>query len=263
VNLVKLFIGFFLLGLFTLITRGLAFPMDATGHAWFWLSLSGFVGFVIGDLLLFRAFTIIGSRVSMLILASVPPFTAILGWLIMDEQLLPVHILGMMLTVGGIILVVLERKKGEKQIQFSHSVPGVLMAFGGALGQAVGLIFSKIGMGSYNAFAATQIRVLVGFIGFFVLVCLRGMWPRVWKFLKDPKSMKPLFVGSFFGPFIGVSFSLLAVQHTQAGVASTIMAIVPVLIIPPAILFFKEKVTMKEVVGAVIAVCGVAVLFLV
>jgi drug/metabolite transporter (DMT)-like permease len=262
VNLAKLFVGFVLLGLFTLFTRGLAFPLDATAHAWFWLSLSGIVGFVIGDLLLFRAFAMIGSRISMLILASVPPFTALLGWLVMDEQLLPVHILGMALTVGGIALVVLERKKGEK-FQFSHSVPGVLMAFGGALGQAVGLIFSKLGMGSYNAFAATQIRVLVGFAGFFVLVCLRGMWPRVWKFMKNLATMKPLFVGSVFGPFIGVSFSLLAVQHTQAGVASTIMAIVPVLIIPPAIIFMKEKVSIKEVIGAVIAVCGVAVLFLV
>jgi drug/metabolite transporter (DMT)-like permease len=89
------------------------------------------------------------------------------------------------------------------------------------------------------------------------------MWPRMWRFMKDPRTMKPLFVGSIFGPFIGVSFSLLAVQHTQAGVASTIMAIVPVLIIPPAIVFLREKVTLKEIFGAVIAVCGVAVLFLV
>jgi drug/metabolite transporter (DMT)-like permease len=159
--------------------------------------------------------------------------------------------------------VVLERKQGEKQVKFSHPISGILFVFGGALGQAVGLVFSKVGMGSYNAFAATQIRVLVGFIGFLVLIFLRGMWPRVWKFMKSPAAMKPLFVGSVFGPFIGVSFSLLAVQHTQAGVASTIMAIVPVLIIPPAIVFFKEKVTLKEIVGAVIAVCGVAVLFLV
>jgi drug/metabolite transporter (DMT)-like permease len=263
VNLMKVFIGFFLLSLFTLLTRGLAFPVDASGYAWFWLSLSGFVGFVLGDLFLFRAFAIIGSRISMLFLASVPPLTALLGWLVLGEQLLPVHLIGMILTVGGIALVVLERRRGEKQFKFSHPISGILMAFGGALGQSVGLIFSKLGMGSYNAFAATQIRVLTGFIGFFILVSLRGMWPRMWRFMKDPRTMKPLFVGSIFGPFIGVSFSLLAVQHTQAGVASTIMAIVPVLIIPPAIVFLREKVTLKEIFGAVIAVCGVAVLFLV
>jgi drug/metabolite transporter (DMT)-like permease len=263
VNLMKVFIGFFLLSLFTLLTRGLAFPVDASGHAWFWLSLSGFVGFVLGDLFLFRAFTIIGARISMLVLASVPPFTALIGWLVLGEQLLPVHAIGMILTVGGIALVVLERRRGETQFKFSHPISGLLFAFGGALGQSVGLIFSKLGMGSYNAFAATQIRVLTGFIGFFILVSLRGMWPRMWRFMKDPGIMKPLFLGSVFGPFIGVSFSLLAVQHTQAGVASTIMAIVPVLIIPPAIIFLKEKVTVKEITGAVIAVCGVAVLFLV
>jgi drug/metabolite transporter (DMT)-like permease len=97
VNLMKLFIGLILLGLFTLFTRGSALPLDATAQAWFWLSLSGVVGFVIGDLLLFRAFATIGSRISMLIMASVPPFTALLGWLIMGERLFPVHILGMAL----------------------------------------------------------------------------------------------------------------------------------------------------------------------
>jgi drug/metabolite transporter (DMT)-like permease len=168
VNLMKVFIGFILLSLFTLITRGLAFPVDASRHAWFWLSLSGFVGFVLGDLFLFRAFAIVGSRISMLVLASVPPFTALLGWFVMGEQLLPVHIVGMILTVGGIALVVLERRSGEKQFKFSHPISGILFAFGGALGQSVGLIFSKLGMGSYSAFAATQIRVLTGFIGFFL-----------------------------------------------------------------------------------------------
>jgi drug/metabolite transporter (DMT)-like permease len=263
VNLMKVFIGFILLCVFTLITRGLAFPLDASTHAWLWLSLSGFSGFVLGDLFLFRAFAMIGSRISTLIMAAVPPLTALLGWLVMGENLLPVHAIGMILTVCGIALVVIERKTGEKQFKFSHPISGILMAFAGALGQSVGLVFSKLGMGSYNAFAATQIRVLAGFIGFFILVSLRGMWPRVWKFVKNPNAMKPLFVGSVFGPFIGVSFSLLAVQHTQTGVASTIMAIVPVLLIPPAILFFKEKVTVKEIAGAVVAVFGVAVMFLV
>jgi len=74
--------------------------------------------------------------------------------------------------------------------------------------------------------------------------------------------MKRVALGSVFGPFLGVSFSLLAIQHTQAGVAASIMSIVPVLIIPPAIFFFHEKVNWKEIIGAVITVGGVAIFFL-
>jgi drug/metabolite transporter (DMT)-like permease len=62
--------------------------------------------------------------------------------------------------------------------------------------------------------------------------------------------------------FLGVSFSLLAIQHTQAGIAATLMSIVPVLIIPPALFLFHEKVNWKEIVGALITVGGVAVFFL-
>jgi len=55
---------------------------------------------------------------------------------------------------------------------------------------------------------------------------------------------------------------LLSIKYISTAVASTIMAVVPVLIIPPAILFFKERVTLKEIVGAIIAVGGVVMLFM-
>ena len=117
-------------------------------------------------------------------------------------------------------------------------------------------------MGSYDAFASAQIRVLTGIIGFAILFIFMKRYGRVWAALKNRSAMKRIYLGSFFGPFLGVSFSLLAVQHTQAGIAATIMAIVPVLIIPPAIILFKEKVNWKEITGAVVAVGGVAIFFL-
>jgi drug/metabolite transporter (DMT)-like permease len=87
-------------------------------------------------------------------------------------------------------------------------------------------------------------------------------WPRVWAALKHGSAMKRITLGAFFGPFLGVSFSLLAVQHTETGVAATLMAIVPVLIILPAVIIFKEKVNWKEILGAVVTVAGVALFFL-
>jgi len=261
-NLIRLCIGFAFLTIFVSFFRGQALPLDATFHHWFWLSISGVIGFTIGDFLLFKGFILVGARISMLMMALVPPLTALIGWIVMGETLTPTNFLGMALVVGGISLVVLERSPDHKQVKLSHPLRGILAAFGGAVGQAVGLVLSKYGMGDYDAFAATQIRIIAGTLGFCVVVTLLGLWPRVGSAFRDKKAMGTMSLGSFFGPFLGVSFSLIAVKYAATGVAATIMAIVPVLIIPPSIILFKEKVSLREFVGAVVAVVGVAILFL-
>lgn len=269
-NLIRLFMAFIFIGIYGLITRGSFIPFDASVHNWLWLSLSGLVGFVIGDLLLFEAYVVIGSRISMLIMSLTPPITAFIGWLIMGEVLTTKNLAGMTLTIIGIILVVVERKShklGEKnknnnRMKFSYPIAGILLAFGGAVGQGTGLVLSKFGMQNMDPFAATQIRVITGFTGFAILFIFLKRWKKVFEALRNKKAMSRVGVGAFFGPFLGVSFSLLAVKHTTTGVASTIMAIVPVLIIPPAVIFFKEKITMKEIIGSIIAVGGVALFFL-
>ena len=261
-NWIRLVFGFVFLSTATLIMRGQFIPLDASPHIWTWLLISGLVGFTFGDMCLFEAFVIIGSRLSMLIMALVPPFTAIMSWLVLGETLSPLDILGMSLTIGGIAWVVVERPEGGNGIKFKHSVKGVLLAVGGAAGQAIGLILSKYGMADYNAFAATQIRIIAGIAGFTVLFFPLKKWGTIRDAFSNQKGMLFSTIGAFFGPFLGVSFSLLAVQKTLAGVASTIMAIVPILIIPPSVILFREKVTFKEMMGAVIAVVGVALLFL-
>lgn len=265
VNLLRLLMAILLLSGFTMVTRGLPLPFDASAHAWFWLSVSGIVGFLLGDLFLFRAFVVIGSRISMLIMAAVPPITAVLGWLLMGETLTATNLVGMGLTMAGISWVVLERGKGESDAarpRQPRPLAGIMLAFGGAFGQAVGLVLSKYGMGDYDAFAATQIRIIAGTAGFILLFFIRPTWHRVGAALRDGAAMGRITLGAVFGPFLGVSLSLLAVQHTEAGVAATIMSIVPILIIVPAVLVFKERPTFREVAGAVVAVAGVAVMFL-
>lgn len=266
VNLLRLLMAIVFLSLYSLVMRGRLFPTDASAHAWLWLSVSGIIGFLLGDLFLFRAFVVIGARISMLIMAAVPPITALLGWMLLDERLSTTNLVGMGLTVAGIIWVVLERGRGEAgtagESRGSRPLAGILMAFGGALGQAVGLVLSKYGMGDYDAFAATQIRIIAGAIGFVLLFFIRPTWRRVGAALRDRPAMGRITLGAFFGPFLGVSLSLLAVQYTESGVAATIMSIVPVLIIVPAIIVFKERPTVREVVGAIVAVAGVAVMFL-
>lgn len=272
-NLLRLFLAFIFIGIYSQITRGSFIPFDASAHNWIWLSLSGFIGFVIGDLLLFEAYVVIGSRVSMLIMSLTPPITAFLGWIIMGEVLTGQNFLGMFLTIFGIMIVVLDGSSksqnsegkpnpNKKKIKLSYPIIGLLLAFGGAVGQGAGLVLSKYGMQDFDPFAATQIRVITGLISFSVLFIFMKRWKKVFEAIKNKDAMTRLSIGAIFGPFLGVSFSLLSVKHTTTGVASTIMSIVPVLIIPPAIIFFKEKITTKEIIGSLIAVGGVALFFM-
>ena len=262
VNLLRLIIGFLFLSLYTLISRGLLFPSDATAENWKWLFLSGLIGFVFGDLFLFKSYTIIGSRFSMLIMTLVPPITALFSFFIINEHLTLIHAFGMGLTFFGIAMAVFGRKNNGDRITLKLAPKGVLYAFGGAVGQSLGLVLSKLGMKDYNPFAATQIRIIAGIIGYVAMVTVLARWRKISMAVRDREGMSYTTLGAFFGPFLGVSFSLIAVKYTETGVASTIMALVPVFIIIPAVLFMKEKVTIPELIGTLVSVGGVALFFM-
>lgn len=267
VNLVRLVMAIGLGAAAGWALRGLPLPTDATPHAWLWLSVSGLVGFTLGDLCLFRAFVVLGSRLSALMMALAPPLTAVIGWAVLGEVLGPRDLAGMALTVFGVGWALVERMRAAGPPPGEQATPrpssaGIALAFGGALGQAGGLVLSKYGMGSYDPFAATQIRVLAGTAGYVVLFTALGRWGRVVRALPDRRAMTHTSIGAFFGPFLGVSLSLLAVQHTLTGVAASIMSITPVLIIPVLVLLGRERVGPGGWLGALIAVAGVALLFL-
>jgi len=262
VNLIRLVIAFIFLGIYTFFVNGHFFPSGITSHAWFWLSLSGVVGFLIGDLLLFQAFVVTGARISMLIMALSPPLTAFFGWLILGETLSWSNILGMTITIWGISLVVLSRSPNNKRVHLHYPLKGVLLAFGGAAGQGMGLVLSKLGMQNLDPFVSTQIRVIAGIFGFALLFSVTGRWKHIFTALKDGAAMIGITTGAFFGPFLGVSLSLLAIQYTTTGIASTLNSLTPVLIIPFARVFFKEPITTKEILGSIIAVMGVTIFFI-
>ncbi|NLV89099.1 MAG: DMT family transporter [Tissierellia bacterium] len=262
VNYIRLITGFIFISIFTYITRGYLLPVDANTNNWIFLSISGLIGFFIGYLFLFQSYLEVGSRVSMLIMATSPPITALLSFFIFGEKLSLINLLGMALTLGGIALVILSRGDEEQKVKVTYSIKGLTYAFLGSLGQAVGLIFSKLGMESYNAFAATQIRIIAGFIGFTLLILYSKKFEDIKNGFKDKKALLGITIGSIFGPFVGVGLSLLSLQYTSAGISSTITSITPVTIIPLSVLVFKEKIKIKEILGALVTVIGVGILFL-
>jgi drug/metabolite transporter (DMT)-like permease len=262
VNIIRLIFGLVFLSLLNLILRGHFFPTDASVHNWLWLSVSGLIGFVLGDLFLFKSYTIIGAWFAMLMMTLAPPLAALFGWIILGETMNLKSLAGMILTLIGITIALFSKDHENNKIAIHKPFMGILFAFFGALGQALGIVFSKYGMQEYSPFPSTQIRIITGIVGFALIITLSGRWNKVLAALKDRKGMTAITTGSFFGPFLGVSFSLMAVKYTSTGIASTIMAMVPILIIPPSIFLFHHTVTVREIIGTVLSVGGVALFFL-
>ncbi len=267
VNLWRLIIGIMFLCCFTFIRFNYFFPHNIELKGWLWLALSGFIGVFLGDLFLFKAFTIIGPRIALLLMSLAPALAALISWFALNETLEFLDFVGMAITTAGIAVVILTKPQnvnGEKsKLKLRHNVKGIAFAVLGAIGQATGLVISKIGLQSTsNPFFATQIRLFAGVLGFILLITWLKRWNAVFLSLKNYKAMGILSVGAFFGPFLGISFSLLAIQYANPGIVQTITSITPVLIIPFSIWFFKEKISFREVVGAVIAVGGITLFFI-
>lgn len=261
VNIIRLAFAIVLFAVLSSLTRGSVVPLDATAELWWWLALSGLVGFVLGDLFLFQAFVDVGARTAMLVFSAVPPLTAVFGWMILGERLVAIQVVAMAITVGGIVLVTSAIEPVAET--GGNQVRGVWLAVLGAVGQALGLVLSRYGAPQYDAFAATYIRTIAGLVGFGVVITARGMWKQLLLSFRDRRAMRYVATGSFFGPFLGVSLGLYAAQRAGTGVAATIMATVPVILIPLAVFVLHEQVRVREVLGALLAVGGVAALFFV
>lgn len=257
VNFIRLFMAIIFLGITTFFSRGIFFPYDATAYQWFWLGLSGVVGFYLGDLFLFKSYSVIGSRTAALIMSLAPMLTSIIGWFFLDEKLSGLNIIAILISMSGIVIAI-----SNKKMKLNIPLKGLLLAFGGALGQAVGLILSKKGMGDYDPIAATQIRAMFGLLSFGIMISILGRWNKIGEAVKNKSGMKSVTVGSFFGPFIGVALSLFAIQQIKTGIASTLMSLVPVFIIWPSAIMFNEKIKPQQIIGAVISIIGVSLFFL-
>ncbi len=262
INFLRMPIALALLVVWCTITRGVPLPTDADASTWGWLTASALCGFAFGDLCLFRAFVLIGPRLGSLVMATAPPMAAILGALVLDESLTVRQLGGVALTLSGVMLAIATRRApaGREHTGRAVLVQGVVLALGGALGQAAGLVLAKRGMGEYDAFASTQIRVIVGGLAFAIVCSVLRRWASVGAALRDRAALIPCLLGGAFGPFLGVGLSLYAAQHTASGVAASLMATQPLLVIPLVAFSERERIARGAVVGAAIAVAGVVLL---
>ena len=259
----------FSLVLFVVVT-GKALPAGASPEAAGWMLLSGLVGYVIGDYCLFQCYIIIGSRYGQLFMTLAPLAAALMAWVTLGQQMNAMSIVAMLVTLLGIGISVLGRGEHHK-VSLKLPLNGVLYAIGAAMCQGIGLVLSKIGMDHYVvsadmpdwlvAFSANFYRCVAGIIGFTLLLYFRTGMAPLREALHDKKGLSVATATTVFGPFVGVGFSLMAVQYTAAGIASTLMAMTPIIILLPSYWLFHEKITLKAVLGAIISVIGVSLFF--
>ena len=277
VNVIRLVLGSVFLGLILWLTIGAPYPRFADGQTWFWLALSALVGYLFGDFCLFNSYLVIGARFGQLFMTLAPPMAAIAGWAMLGETLSWRSMLAMAVTISGIAISILS--KGEdKKVHFTLPLKGILLGLGAGAGQGVGLVLSKVGMQHYEAalpadmpammgtmmpFAATQIRALIGGLGFVAMLLIQRQGRHFVEVTRnDRKGVRAAVLTTIFGPVLGVSLSLMAVQYANAGIASTLMALTPVLIILPYALIHKQRVRPKELLGVAVSMLGVAMFFL-
>lgn len=238
---------------------------QAEDTRWIWLGLSGVIGLTLGDAALFQAFVQLGARLTMLVFSTAPVVAAILGYFLFDETLGALQLLGMLLSLGGVLWVVSEQEGGER----SHAerrvyLAGLGFAFLAALGQALGTITAKFGLaGEFPALSAQVMRMLAATGSIWLFTILRGqVGPTLRTLRSQPKALGLLLIGALFGPITGVWLSLVSIQNTEVGVASTLIAMVPIFLLPIGYFVFKEKLSARGIAGTLLALAGVGILFL-
>jgi drug/metabolite transporter (DMT)-like permease len=267
VNALRLWIAVPALVLLHWLLFGTLFPFAIEPRRFFYLGISGLIGFVAGDAMLFEPFLLIGPRLAMLLSLLVPVFSAILAWVWLGETLLALEIVSILVTIGGVAWVVAERTAPPEAPSSGHAANyrlGILLAIGGAAGQAVGLLFSRLGLaGGFSVISATHVRVSVAAMAMVVFSLFQGRLRTHWTRMKDKKALLEISAGALTGPVLGVSLSLVAIAHAHIGVASTLMSLTPVFLLPVSHFLFKEKITSRAIIGTLIAMLGVVLLFLI
>ncbi len=245
------------------VVRGMAWPSDATLRIWLLLGLSGFMGFFISDLCLFKAFLIIGPRLSLLVTSLTPPMVVLLSWAFYGRGLDGRVWLAMAITLAGVLWVALEQRDGDdhphtrRQLRF-----GITLAVVATAAQSVGMVLAQDGCAHYDPSASALVRILGALVGYFLLITVLRRWRPMLHATQHRRAAIIVLFGTIVGPFAGVTLCMVALQHCHVGVVSTILATIPVMILPFSIFLYGEQVSLRAIFGALLAVAGVALLML-
>ncbi|MCW4053267.1 MAG: DMT family transporter [Candidatus Bathyarchaeota archaeon] len=269
VNAFRIVFALGFLGAAHIVLIGSLLPI-ASGGQWLWVGASGIVGLGVGDFGLFAAFVTLGPRRTLLVMALSPIFAAIGAYIVLGETIPLPAIAGIGLTLAGVFAAILERDElsMEKPIPKKLKFQGIVLALVGAIGQGLGLVFAKKGIlldssEILNPLSTTLIRMICGTLFVWTTTLIAGRLPDLRKAAKNLRGIRYTAAGAFIGPFMGVTLSMIAVTYTQAGIAQTLISLMPILIIPVVWILYKQRTSLRGIIGAFVATIGVTILFLV
>jgi len=269
-NRLRLVIAILLLGIIHWVLYGNPIPVHAGINRWLWLGISGIVGLAIGDLFLFQAYVTIGPRLGLLFLSLSPALASVLAWLFLGEKLSLGSTIGIVLTLAGIAWVVLESNSNHKPTNGDTTDPvrkiswkGILAGLLAATGQALGVVLAKPGLSNnFPVISGNVIRMTAAFLAIWlVTVFQRQVVSTMQQAYQQKSGLLYIFGGAIFGPLVGVSLSLFAIQNTNVGIASTLIALHPIFLLPVGYFIFKDHISWRAVAGTIIAIVGVGMLF--
>jgi len=263
-NHYKTTFGMLILAVIQLITRGTFLPQSISSINWLLLGLSGVIGYFLADASLYQSYMTIGPRLGILIFNFYPLMSTLLAWLFLKEALSIYALFGISVTISGIIWVVSEKNNTRREIHKKHFTQGICFAICAGLFQAISFTIIKpvmTGVDQVDPLTTTLIRAGFGCAAYWIVSLFRGKVITVFKKSSDKKAMALIGVGALVGSSIGVVLAMIAVKMAPVGIASTLMALMPIMILPMVAIVYKEKISARAILGTIVACLGVAILF--
>lgn len=236
--------------------------LQFSSNAWFWLIVSGLIGIAIGDTCYFRSLQILGPRRSLVVATTSPIFGALLGWFVLGETINAQSMIGILITISGISVVVMDKQARRESPGFFPGAEwaGVALGLLAACCQATGGALSKIAMVECSPLEATFVRLLSAFLVGLVFFSATGSLRPTLNSLTRRDNLRLLLPAAALGTWMGIWFSQIGFKFTSVATATMLMSTGPLFAIPLVRMFDGHRISARAIWGTFVAILGIAIM---
>ncbi len=235
-------------------------PMDTRSVVY--LAISGLLGIALGDTFFFMALVRIDPRQTLLLGTVGQVFTVLLALLFLGERPTTLTWIGIVLVLGGVTWVLRERLPRESRERRKVRAAGIAYGLIASILMSSSIITAKVGVATVPTVQATGLRLLSGMVG----LGLYGLATRDLRAWLQPFAnvslLRSIIVAVVVTIFGGFWLSIVSLKYIDASAATILTSTEPLFVLPLVVLFLGERVSFKAVLGASVAVAGVALVLL-
>lgn len=254
--------GWIAIALFLLTIVAFKHPLPVLDlTAFLLLFLSGAIGIGFGDTAYFNALNYIGARRTLLFETLAPPLSAVLAFLFLREQLLIQAWFGILLTIIGVLWVVMERTPDDHPGNLRPRI-GTFYALLATLGQSGGAVLSRAALinSEIDALWSTLIRLIGGTVVLWIWIFVKQQNREALKPLQSGRLLSIIAATALISTYLGIWLQQTSLKFAPTGIAQALSSTSPLFVI--AIVFvLGERVSLRSLLGVVIALIGVGLLF--